>query len=243
MPLLSAATYNIHRWVGTDGQCVPERIIDVIREIDADIIGLQEVSLTGGGADVQEAGQLFKIPGMNVILGPTLPQETSYYGNVLLTRRPVTRVARIDLSVDSREPRGAIDADMDMGGVNVRVIVTHLGLKGYERRSQIDNLLALVAARKECVTILMGDFNVWFPRSRLFPAIEHMVGRAPALRTYPSRFPLFRLDRIWVRPEESLREIHVHRTPEAKIASDHLPVKAVIEMPGECLHDPQPAKP
>lgn len=230
MPVLSVATYNIHKWTGVDGQCIPERTIDVIREVNANIIAMQEVTFPVQGEEGEDAGHLLRISGMHVILGPTLLQERDHYGNVLLARHPVARVDRVDLSVDSRERRGAIDVDVDVDGILVRVIVTHLGLKGYERQAQIDNLLALVSGRKAGFTVLMGDFNVWFPRSSLFPAIENRLGHAPALRTYPSRFPLLRLDRIWVRPEQALREVHVHRTPRATIASDHLPVKAILDL-------------
>lgn len=210
---------------------MPERTVGVIHEINADIVGLQEVTFPTEGEKCREAGHLLNIPGMHLILGPTLLRGENHFGNVLLTRHPAVRVDRIDLSVQAREPRGAIDVDVDVGGIVLRVIVTHLGLKGYERRSQIDNLLSLVRSRQAPLTVLMGDFNVWFPRSSLFPTIEDILGHAPALRTYPSRFPLLRLDRIWVKPESALRQIFVHRTTLAQIASDHLPVKAILELP------------
>ena len=104
------------------------------------------------------------------------------------------------------------DADLEVAGETLRVIVTHLGLPPAERRYQVKKLLSLVryTPLHERVVVL-GDINEWLPLGRPLRWIHALLGRSPAERSFPSRWPLFALDRVWVRQ-----------------ASDHLPVKAVI---------------
>ena len=75
--------------------------------------------------------------GHHAVAGPTLLRPDGHYGNALLTRRPVLDVRHVDLTVYRREPRAALDVDLDIDGVAVRVIVTHLGLLPGERRTQV----------------------------------------------------------------------------------------------------------
>jgi endonuclease/exonuclease/phosphatase family metal-dependent hydrolase len=230
MQFLSVATYNVHEWIGRDGRQDRPRVAKVISELEAHIVGLQEVSYPTGEGRAQTLHDLFGESGMQIIAGPTLLRADGRYGNALLTSYPVRRVERIDLSMHAREPRGALDVDMVIEGVPVKVIVTHLGLKGSERGSQMEKLLGLISESTTPLVVVMGDFNVWFSRSSLIREIERIMGPIPAPRTYPARYPLLRLDRIWVRPSEALVKIRVHETPLARIASDHLPVKAVVDM-------------
>ncbi len=206
---------------------MPERVLRVIASMKADIIGLQEVTYPMHG----DESHLSELSGMQALFGPTLLRRNNHFGNVLLTALPVLRVDRIDLSYRKREPRGAIEALLDAGSTRIRVIVTHLGLKGFERRPQVEKLLERAAADEQTPFILMGDFNVWLPGSSLLAQINRTLGYVPALRTYPSWLPALRLDRIWVRPEKLLANVTVHKTQDAAWASDHLPVKAVLRMP------------
>jgi endonuclease/exonuclease/phosphatase family metal-dependent hydrolase len=162
------------------------------------------------------------------VAGPTLVRETGPYGNGLLTRLPVLDRRRIDLSVDSREPRGAIDVDLEVRGQRLRVIATHLGLRWRERRRQ-RTVLAGSIAGDDGPLVLLGDLNHWWPlagRQELWPGL---VSVRP-LRTYPSRLPLLPLDRVLVRPAGILREISAVRTELSICASDHLPVRAVLDL-------------
>ena len=72
-------------------------------------------------------------PGMKACPGPTKHHERAHYGDALLSRLPVLEVRSMDLSLPHREPRGAIDADIQVGDKVVRVIVAHLGLDPWER--------------------------------------------------------------------------------------------------------------
>ena len=114
-------------------------------------------------------------------------------------------------------------------GETVRVIVTHLGLKPYERRFQVRKILSLlkdtpIAER----LVVLGDINEWLPLGRPLRWLNGLLGHSPAERSFPARWPLFALDRVWVRPRNALLAFGAHRSPLAALASDHLPVKAII---------------
>ena len=232
---LSVATYNVHLWVGQEGRTDPDRVLSVIREMNADIVALQEAGYPEREEEPYGVDYISRITNRYVILGPTLKNNKGHFGNMLLTRYPVSQICHINLSVANSEPRGALNVCLDVHGTSVRVIATHLGLKWRERRYQLRRLLKHATEDTNQMLILMGDFNVWSPLSKLFRQIEHNFGKTPALRTYPAFFPLFRLDRIWVRPRGALVHILVHQTPSSKKASDHLPVKAVIALNGNPL--------
>src|SRR5919107_1834893 len=133
------ASYNTHGGVGRDGHFVPKRIADVLQELDADIIALQEVENRATGFDM--LAYLKGETGFEAIAGPTLLRRGADYGNGLLTRFKVLSVQRINLCVERCEPRGAIDVELDCGGTPMRVLATHLGLRPHERREQIKSLL------------------------------------------------------------------------------------------------------
>ncbi len=231
MPRLSVATYNVHQWIGSDGRHDQARLLKVIEELQAGIVALQEV--TYPGAESWESGEarLAEASGLHVVSGPTLLHRNRHFGNVVLTSYPVLRVDRRDLAFSGREPRGALDLDIDLGsGVVVRVIATHLGRREAERGLQVRKLLDLVDSTKHGPLIMLGDFNLWNPKSGLLAKIHEKMGYASALRTFPSRYPLLSLDRIWVSPHQALRDLRVHSTLVTRQASDHLPLIATIEL-------------
>jgi endonuclease/exonuclease/phosphatase family metal-dependent hydrolase len=217
---LRIASYNLHGCVGTDGRRDDARIARVIGELACDTIGLQEVH----GLEV-----LARATGLRAIAGPQYVWHGRHLGNALLTRRPVLDVRQHDYSCAGGEPRTALDVDLDVDGLPVRIIVTHLGLKPAERRSQVRELLRLVrhTPLHERVLVL-GDINEWLPLGRPLRWLHGIFGHSPAERSFPSRFPLFALDRVWVRPRHALLALGAHRSRLAAQASDHLPVKAII---------------
>jgi len=229
---LRLASYNIHECVGADGRRDPARILDVLREIDADVIGLQEVdarpSETSASMQMQYlAGAL----GHHAIFGPTLQRSHGgEYGNALLTRRPVLDVRHVDLTVYRREPRAALDVDLDVDGVPVRVIVTHLGLLPGERRKQVRRLLDRLGDNRTDVVVLCGDMNEWFAVGRPLRWLHARLGRTTGVPTFPAAFPVFALDRIWVHPRPALAALTAHESPTARSASDHLPMIADIRI-------------
>jgi len=226
---LTVASYNIHQCVGLDGRRDPLRIAQVIQEIDADIIGLQEVhSRVTEDRDAHQLEFLAAATGLHAVAGPTLYRQDGHFGNALLTNTPLREVSFIELSVPGREPRGGIDAEVAIAREKLRVIVTHLGLRAAERRWQVKRLLAALAEERGRVLVLLGDVNEWSPHARPLRWLENYFGGAPAPRTFPTWFPLFALDRIWAKPKEVLDDVYVHSSPLARIASDHLPVAATL---------------
>lgn len=223
---VTIATYNIHGAVGCDGRFAPERIAGVIDEIEADVIALQEVPL-GDRRRPNVLAELQKVTGFNVVEGPTIDQEQRRYGNAVLSRYPIVGTRNIDLSFGRCEPRGALDADLSCHGHPLRIVATHLGLRPAERRAQIRRLLEVFDTEMMPV-VLLGDINEWFVWGRPLRWLISHFQAAPAPATFPSRWPVFSLDRIWIRPHQRLLHVKVHATPLARVASDHLPLIAHV---------------
>jgi endonuclease/exonuclease/phosphatase family metal-dependent hydrolase len=227
----SVASYNVHQCVGLDGRHDVARIARVLNELDTQLIGLQEV-----GADPEslygshQMEYLAKSTGLQAIAGMTFERHTGPFGNVLLTGWQVLESRVLDLSVPGREPRGAIDAVLDIEGQLVRVLVTHLGLSPAERRYQVRRVLEALSHGPHRFIIMLGDINEWILRSRPLRWLYARFGRPQAPRTFPAWCPLFALDRIWVLPRGALLEVRAHKTALTRLASDHLPVRAVITL-------------
>ncbi|MEJ2213312.1 MAG: endonuclease/exonuclease/phosphatase family protein [Gammaproteobacteria bacterium] len=223
------ATYNIHRSVGNDGKEEPERILSVLNELNADIIALQEVGYASG-----EPGNLLDFLGKStqsqVIEGITLKDERGHYGNAILSRFPVNLIKLHNISIPSREPRGAIELRLELEDKTIQIIATHLGLRPGERNIQVDKLMPLFDTSSADIKILMGDLNEWFLWGRPLRKLQRTFGSMPALATFPSRWPLFALDRIWIRPLSAIDCLRVLKSTNTKSASDHLPLFAQLNL-------------
>lgn len=226
MPELRIVSYNVHRAIGRDRRCQPQRILEVLREIDGDIVALQEVEALDGGADM--LGWLAAEMGFSAVAGTTLVRHDGHYGNGLLTRLPIQHTTLCDLSWRGREPRGAIAADVRVSGAVLRVVATHLGLRPAERRDQVTRLIKLFTDVPRERAVLLGDLNEWFLWGRPLRRLHRYFKATPHVATFPSHFPVFALDRVWTHPRSLLRRLAVHRTPLARVASDHLPLVATI---------------
>lgn len=228
--MLHIASYNIHRCVGTDMRCDVERVAAVIRELGCDTIGLQEVSSRPGPrTDSMQLEFLANATAMTAVAGSTIVRHEGEYGNALLTRRKILDVKRHDISFRRREPRGALEVDIEVEGEAVRVLVTHLGLRMTERRYQVRKMLELLRKLPmDQAVVVLGDINEWLPISRPLRWLHELLGKPPWQRSFPVWLPMFALDRVWVRPRGSLQELAVHRSPLARKASDHFPVRAIV---------------
>jgi endonuclease/exonuclease/phosphatase family metal-dependent hydrolase len=226
---LVVASYNVHRCVGSDGQCDPDRTAVVIRALGADVVALQGVESRAHLDDgIDQFELLAFLTHFETIAGPTLRDHRGHYGNALLTRLPVRRVRRVDLSVPGREPRGALDVELEGGEGPLRVVATHLGLGRRERRFQIGRILEMLSKETSTPAVLLGDMNAWIPFAHGLAPLHRYFGSAPSVRTFPSRLPLFPLDRIWAQPSEILGNLQTYRSLVTRIASDHLPVRAEL---------------
>jgi endonuclease/exonuclease/phosphatase family metal-dependent hydrolase len=220
---LRIASYNVHACCGADGKKDAQRIVKVIEELGSDTVGLQEVDY--------RLDYIAQKLGMQPVPGLTLVRHDGHFGNALLTRRRVLAVRRLGFTYSRREPRNALDVDLEVAGETVRVIVTHLGLWPAERRYQVKKILELIRSTPTCErVVVLGDINEWLPLGRPLRWMNALFGHSPAERSFPSRWPLVALDRVWVRPRHALLALKAHRTPLAEIASDHLPVKALVAL-------------
>lgn len=228
---LTFASYNIHKAVGVDRRRDPDRIISVLREVDADVIALQEVDRRiGDRASVLSRAALDDTPWKPVQLAKR-PRSLGWHGNAILVRREYEVIEAEPLDLPTLEPRGAVRADIDCHGRRVRVIGTHLDLSGLRRRDQIKAILAHHGrCAGGCPTILMGDFNQWGARSGAMREFGDGWQLLDPGRSFPSRQPVARLDRIIASGDWDVHAAGVHHSALAAQASDHLPVLATLGM-------------
>lgn len=227
------ASYNIHKCVGTDGRFDPDRIAAVIAEIGPDVIALQEADRRFGDRaglldlDRIEANTgLVPVPGIN-----GHARSHGWHGNLVLVREGLVRDLR-QLRLPGLEPRGAIVVDLGLRDGHVRLMAAHLGLLRQSRLLQVEALLAHAGQVSDRPVILMGDMNEWrrMNRSALRRFDTGFGALGPSVPSFPSYFPMLPLDRIIARPARILDRMQAHDTPLARIASDHLPVKASIRL-------------
>jgi len=229
---IKVATYNIRKCVGTDRRRNPERILEVLDEIGADVIALQE-------ADRRFGNRLSAIPHHLLLEHGTYrpveiggrPQSIGWHGNALLVRNGITVRHSEIVPLPTLEPRGAVLADLLIEGRALRVIGTHLDLSGLWRRRQIRALLArLDGAEHHLPTVLMGDFNQWSDRGALseFAFHHHRLVKTPP--SFHSNRPVARLDRIIVSHDIEVEEADTHVSDLSRRASDHLPLWARINI-------------
>ena len=241
-PSLRVATYNVHACVGVDGRHDPDRVASVIAELEADIVALQEFTYPAGVAiETRMPVALTVADAYECVLGPTRrrPGRSSVgegggeecFGNALLTRHRIVDVHRFDLSMEKREPRGAIAATIDVRGTIVHVLAAHLGLRVHERRFQVAQILAYLDSVRHTLVVVLGDFNDWLPGRSVVHVLDDRLGKPPRRpASFPVQWPIVALDRIWVNPLRALRRVGTHATPAARLASDHFPVVADVDV-------------
>lgn len=238
-PKLRIATYNIHKCRGLDGRARPERIAAVLREIDADIVALQEV--LGPGGSSREGDQVRylarQLRGFHCVFGENRKHGEAAYGNAILSRLPIEASRNYDLTWRGCERRGCLRADVRLpGGEVLHVFNVHLGTAFLERRAQGRVLTAnIVRSRLRGPRVVLGDFNEWTRglASRLLAAdlepIDVRRFRASA-RTYPGVLPMLQLDHMYYDRALELEHFVLHKNRRALVASDHLPMVAEFRL-------------
>jgi endonuclease/exonuclease/phosphatase family metal-dependent hydrolase len=239
-------TYNVHRCVGSDRRLNVARIVDVLARLEPDIVALQELDVrrarTGGVDQAHEiAGRL----DMACHFNAAVEVEEEQYGDAILTCYPERLVQAGPLPgyapIRALEPRGALWAEVEVEGVLVQIINTHLGLVPREQQIQAAFLAGpawLGHHKCQGPTILLGDFNA---------TVRSVVGRTflTALRsardlaktksptaTFPSPLPILRIDHLFVSREIAVTDVFVPFTPLTRAASDHLPLVMDFEVTG-----------
>ncbi len=229
------ATYNIHKCKGLDLKTSPMRIAEVLSEIDADIIALQEVvSVKNDRAEEDQAQFIAEELGFEYTIGENRKHRGGAYGNVILSHFPIAETKNFDISIRGREPRGCLHADIDIGSTSfLHIYNIHLGTAFFERRRQIKRLLdkEILNRNHFAPRILLGDFNEWTKglTSKLLKTHFHPDDIRKILarkRTYPGVLPLLHLDHIYYDNHLKLVDVFIHRSRKALVASDHIPLVA-----------------
>ncbi|PTQ10230.1 endonuclease [Sphingomonas oleivorans] len=230
MPLV--ASYNIRKAIGSDRRRRPERILEVLAELDADIIALQEADRRFGARQsaipphmLSEHSDYRPVP-FDIRAG-----SIGWHGNALLVRDTVTILRHMPLVLPALEPRGAVLADLRIGGHELRVVGMHLDLSGLWRRRQARAILSHIEQQPtKLPTILMGDLNEWTASSGCLHDFAAHYKIAHIGPSFHARRPIARLDRILTGDGISVEEAGVHRSLIAQTASDHLPVWARVHL-------------
>jgi endonuclease/exonuclease/phosphatase family metal-dependent hydrolase len=227
--VLRVATYNIHAAIGADRRRDLERIAAVIEEIAPDVIGLQEVESRASRGSSDQAMWLAARLGMACVEGPMMLEGAGWYGNAILSRLPVLAEQRVRFPDHSGEPRGAVAVVLeDRQGARWRLINTHLDLWSRSRLRQVNSLVRLFEADRTDPWILLGDLNEWRPWARSLVPLRQLGYVPAAPPSYPSRWPLFALDRMVLRHCHLAAPLRRHESDLSRRASDHLPIVAEV---------------
>jgi endonuclease/exonuclease/phosphatase family metal-dependent hydrolase len=241
---LRVATYNIHKFVGNDGRRDPHRTLSVLREVDADILCIQEFDARKVRGCWFSVADLESELGATALVHPTRSGRRGYHGNLILTRFAARAVERHDIGrgADEFERRGMMVADFDIDGLPIRVANTHLALWPAARKRQAELLTRHLCAPSDGMLVLAGDLNEWLPMGCSHTHFHDAWGAHPNPPTFPAQRPVIGFDRIWVAPRRCLVRLEVHQSPLARMASDHLPVKATLDFAAAAAVRPHPVE-
>ncbi len=238
---LRVVTWNIHKGIGgVDRRYRLERTSAVLAALGADIVLLQEVAegMPRCGMDNQLEELSETLDMRHTTFGAEHRFRVGGYGNAILSRFPLTDSARVDLTIGRRKQRGLVQtrahAKLEHGTRSVVVFNLHLGLSGAERATQLERFLSchpFAHLHHDTPLVVGGDFNdVWASLGQRFlePAGFRRAGKL--LPTFPAALPLRPLDGLWIRGSISVVSAHPVRTDLARVASDHLPIVADLEL-------------
>ena len=250
---ITVASYNMRKAIGTDRRRRPDRVLHVLQQIDADVVALQEADKRFGTRasavphELIDGHGVYKPVELGVShsrLAHAFPfgeriesrlglatRNLGWHGNALLVKRDV-EVLHVDaLHLPTLEPRGAVMAELNINGRELRVIGMHLDLSGLWRRRQIRAILSHLAKRHSSMpTVLMGDTNEWRAAGGCLGEFGESYRVAPTGPSFHSRRPIASLDRILVDDRLRIDAAGVHASAEARKASDHLPVWARLSL-------------
>jgi endonuclease/exonuclease/phosphatase family metal-dependent hydrolase len=235
------ATYNVHKCKGFDRRTAPGRIISVLRELEADVMCLQEViNAPAHGPLFNQAEEIARaFPNHNACFGANRTLRGGTYGNLTLSRLPLLARKNIEIT-ETRERRGVLRTDLSLGGERIlHAFNVHLGTGFVERRFQAKRLMSkdvLLCPDLRGPRLVLGDFNEWTKglTTRLLRETFKTFPPRHALRfpkTFPGMLPFITLDHCYYEPPLELLNTQLWRSKIALVASDHLPLLADFELP------------
>ncbi len=251
---ITVASYNMRKAIGTDRRRNPQRVLDVLHEIDADVVALQEADRRVGGRasavphelidthgtyrpvplGVKNRRMLDRVPRVGAKVDELLRVDTrsiGWHGNALLVKPHVEVMEVAALELPTLEPRGAVLAELLVGDRPLRVVGLHLDLSGLWRRRQMRAILDEIASRPNRMpSVLMGDTNEWRSAAGCLRDLDGHFRIAPTGPSFHSRRPVAALDRIIVDKDLRIEAAGVHHSPSARVASDHLPIWARLSL-------------
>ena len=226
---MRVASYNIRKARGMDQKRSPERILEVVSRLGADVVVLQEADLRLGPRPTALPRDLIERE-TDYHVAPLAENDVSlgWHGNAMLVRKgyELGEIGRYDLP--GLEPRGAVSALMTGGGEPLRIVGVHLGLLRPSRRLQLEMIRNVLDDDHTHRTVIAGDFNEWSARHAHGP-LEPSFHMVPEQRSFPATYPVAALDRIAHGPGLGLVDSGVENGPESRAASDHLPIWAEFE--------------
>jgi endonuclease/exonuclease/phosphatase family metal-dependent hydrolase len=239
---LRIVTWNIHKGIGTDRSYRLDRIVQVLRDLDADVVCLQEVDEGVPRSDFERQGERLSLElgYPHAALGLNVRVKDGAYGNLILSRHPLEDVHNVDLTVPPKKRRSGLVARIRTGPPEGWLLANvHLGLMHMERRVQVRRLLAHLFedARPNQPLVIAGDWNEW--ANRLVRNVMHEKGfhvartdaRPHEERTWPSRKPFVSLDKILYRDPIRCHHVACVLDEVTRVASDHLPLMVELTTP------------
>ncbi len=249
MAALKVVTYNIHKGFSQfNRRVVLHELRERLRQLDADIVFLQEVQgerrrIPRRHADYPRQPQYeflayetwpHHVYGMNAVYAG------GHHGNAILSRYPILAWDNQDISAHEFESRGLLHCELALGpngGAILHCMCVHLGLFKRGRAQQFHALIERVnqVVPEGAPLIIAGDFNDWHNHAKrelaqalgLREVFEASAGRLA--RSYPARWPLLRLDRIYVRGLDIQSTLVHARRPWSRI-SDHAALSATLDL-------------
>ena len=186
------ATYNVHGHKGTDGKIVTDRTFDVVRQLHADCVALQEFVNAPAPTGEPLLEHWARTLGMHAAYAPAFERGGEEFGNALLTRWPLLEQHAHDVSLHGYRRRVVLETLMKVDGVKVQMMSLHLGVSPRERALQAQRMFELCSATRGDLHVLLGDFNEWSRFSAVSRRLRAHFDGTRRLATFPSWAPVGR---------------------------------------------------
>lgn len=226
---LRIASYNLQKCVGMDMRRRPDRTLQVINALGADLVVLQEVDKRLPPRPAALPHDLIETNGWQALPFGQPGGSLGWHGNAMLMKPGIDILDTSRLDLPGLEPRGAILAELETALGAVRLIGVHLGLLRRFRLLQLMAITRELRRRPEMPTLIAGDFNEWGPKTALDAATPGLDFVDPG-HSFPSPRPVAALDSFALSRHLRVIQSQVHRERPAATASDHLPVWAEIAL-------------